>query len=205
MQTLTKKTSKGEILLREYLSLKYHWVKHEYNVRPDWLKWKTGNNLELDVFIPDLNLAFEFNGSHHLTSLIQKRRDLCKREMCEKKGVMLYTFSLQTLHYYAVTHGHTDGKYSDWFLKLTQVLEDYRSRFKDDKTVAPIWLPTPPEPKNSGRGFVRGMKQRKLPKKLQWTKRELKRRKEQALKYADVQEKESQSNKLRAIYKMFNS
>jgi hypothetical protein len=134
--------SKGELLLRKYLLIKYHWVKHQYNVRPDWLKYTTGNNLELDVYIPELNIGFEFNGAYHLTDKSQHERDLFKIDACKKHGVKLYIFSLQTLEAYARTRRHDVGKYEGWYNGLKEVLKDYRERFVNDKTVSIIRLPT---------------------------------------------------------------
>ena len=33
--------------------------------RPDWLKYTTGCNLELDYYCEELKLAFEYNGIQH--------------------------------------------------------------------------------------------------------------------------------------------
>jgi len=59
-----------------------------YNTRPDWLKFKTGNNLELDIFYPQLKLAIEVNGFSHQHNF-QKERDKFKRKRCRKKGIFL--------------------------------------------------------------------------------------------------------------------
>jgi hypothetical protein len=57
------------------------------------------NGLELDVYVPALNLAFEYQGQQHfhpvkawggLKSLgIQKSRDGTKIELCKKSGIRL--------------------------------------------------------------------------------------------------------------------
>lgn len=54
--------SRGEQLLRDIVDQKYGQEEIIYNSRPKWL-----NGLELDVYIPSLKLAFEFNGTicHH--------------------------------------------------------------------------------------------------------------------------------------------
>lgn len=59
-----------------------------FNKRPDFLEWKNGRNLELDIWIPKLNVAFEVNGIHH-QSLGQKERDRFKKIICEQKGIDL--------------------------------------------------------------------------------------------------------------------
>jgi hypothetical protein len=59
-----------------------------YNYRPDWLKYDSGNNLELDLYFPDIKFAIEVNGYHHKLRDI-KKKDQFKREQCEKNGVYL--------------------------------------------------------------------------------------------------------------------
>lgn len=62
--------------------------------RPDWL-----NGLELDVFIPELKLAFEYQGVQHYSPVDawggaaalarQQQRDATKRNSCALHGIML--------------------------------------------------------------------------------------------------------------------
>lgn len=60
-----------------------------YNHRPDWLKnEKTGKNLELDIFYPELKLAIEANGIFHKL-YSQKLRDSLKKSLCVKNGIKL--------------------------------------------------------------------------------------------------------------------
>lgn len=70
-------------------------------VRPDWLRNpETGRNLELDCYNHELRLAVEYNGEQHYNwpngfcsskeefiSLL--RRDLFKREVCNRLGIKL--------------------------------------------------------------------------------------------------------------------
>ena len=58
-----------------------------FNFRPDWLKnHETGQNLEIDIFYPTLNLAIEINGIFHgLES--QKKKDILKETICRKRGI----------------------------------------------------------------------------------------------------------------------
>lgn len=57
-----------------------------------------GKGLELDVFLPDLRLAVEFNGEHHYEELpffapleVTQLRDSEKRRLCEQAGIRLVT------------------------------------------------------------------------------------------------------------------
>ena len=52
-------------------------VKVKRNYRPNWLKNpETGKSLELDFYIPEINLGFEIQGQHHFTDSLQKERDI---------------------------------------------------------------------------------------------------------------------------------
>jgi len=74
----------------------------EENYRPDWLKNpKTKRNLELDFYLPDLQMAIEVQGQQHVrfvpffheTTAAFRRRlvyDRFKRLKCLERGVELY-------------------------------------------------------------------------------------------------------------------
>ena len=61
-----------------------------YNYRPNWLKWTTGNNLELDIFYPDFNFAVEVNGLQHRLLKENRARDEFKRQKCAERGIYLF-------------------------------------------------------------------------------------------------------------------
>lgn len=79
----------------------YHIVEEIYpsieiirHHRPSWLE-----GLELDIYIPSKNLAFEYQGLQHFQAVehwggeakleIQKEHDRRKKRICEKKGILL--------------------------------------------------------------------------------------------------------------------
>lgn len=71
------------------------------SVRPDWLKYKTGKNLELDCYNAELKLAIEYNGKQHYAFtdhfhrgdsdnfVSQVDRDKFKKKACRDRGITL--------------------------------------------------------------------------------------------------------------------
>lgn len=63
------------------------------------LNYSSGRQIELDVFIPSMNIAFEYQGKQHYDTTIShyiysdaenlKGRDVEKREICRKAGISL--------------------------------------------------------------------------------------------------------------------
>jgi len=83
------KLSLGEKLLRELVRVKFPNEKLEYNIKPDSLiNPNTGYKLELDIFIPNIHLAFEFQGSQH-GEYYQSFKDEIKKIWCENNGIKL--------------------------------------------------------------------------------------------------------------------
>ncbi|MDP9358727.1 MAG: hypothetical protein M3R02_26305 [Chloroflexota bacterium] len=78
-----------------------HWQER---VRPHWLKYTTGNNLELDLYNEPFKLAVEIQGPHHFRSVAgladaehsqtQQDRDTWKRHRCAALGIRLWTVSI---------------------------------------------------------------------------------------------------------------
>ena len=93
------KRSIGENRLYEIVKEQYPKEKILRNERPDWLKNDANHNLELDIFLPEIDLAFEYNGKQHREHVPffgtiaqfekQKRNDEIKRETCKSKGIVL--------------------------------------------------------------------------------------------------------------------
>ncbi|KFZ25660.1 MAG: hypothetical protein KQ78_02153 [Candidatus Izimaplasma bacterium HR2] len=50
---------------------------------------RTGNYLELDIWIPELRKAIEFNGTYWHSGYYSKYKDGIKREYCDKNGIDL--------------------------------------------------------------------------------------------------------------------
>jgi len=59
------------------------------NDRTQIVNPSTGNNLELDIWLPDLNKAIEYNGEHWHTEKNVKFRDNQKQIQCKEKGINL--------------------------------------------------------------------------------------------------------------------
>lgn len=95
--------SYGEKLLRNILESLLPEEEIWYNFRPNWLcNPRTGKNLELDVFIPRLKLAFEFHGEQHLSDLGQAQRDNTKRRLCKEQHIKLREITARQLSYFHV-------------------------------------------------------------------------------------------------------
>jgi len=59
------------------------------NDRTQILNINTGWNLELDVFLPELKKAIEYNGTYWHNNDYQKYKDLIKQDQCKEKGIEL--------------------------------------------------------------------------------------------------------------------
>ena len=76
-----------------------------HNIRPEWLKNKISlHNQELDIFIPSLNIAIEYQGRHHFIDIynnnekFKKTQQLDKEKfiMCKKLGIKIFYFTNDT-------------------------------------------------------------------------------------------------------------
>lgn len=95
-----------------------------YNVRPPWLRNPKSNaRLELDIFYPTLNLAFEYNGWQHNTVwpakgvglhevARQRQRDKVKYRQAAEHGVHLYVLKVHDL-----SDGSLPGRLREWIEK----------------------------------------------------------------------------------------
>jgi len=84
------KESKIERLIKRYFKTILFEKKVHYNYRPDWLKNpKTGCNLELDIYYPDLKFAVEVDGFVHEISKYQQEKDRYKDMICKERGIYL--------------------------------------------------------------------------------------------------------------------
>jgi hypothetical protein len=89
--------SQGEEMLKRRLQqLLPHYTPINNYKHPDLLH-STGWNMELDVYYPDLQLAFEYHGQQHYRHMLQGaflrqlRRDSEKHEACRKHNITLIT------------------------------------------------------------------------------------------------------------------
>lgn len=92
--------SRGEQTCKSFVE--FYFQKPFSKTRPDFLRNPvTGENLELDLYNPELKLAIEYNGAQHyqFNSFMHKNsrdrfqnqqyRDLIKKDLCEKQGITL--------------------------------------------------------------------------------------------------------------------
>lgn len=92
--------SRGESLLRQWLSMSFEGYEALYNYRElGIINDKTGHPLEIDIYYPELKLAYEFQGEGHYnetayanTEIVEEviRRDELKRKFCENNGITLF-------------------------------------------------------------------------------------------------------------------
>jgi hypothetical protein len=92
---------KPEDLVHRIVKYYYH-GKVERKTRPEWLvNPLTNYNLELDIFLPKENLAFEINGFHHQT-IYQINKDNIKKNLCGEKGIKLISINRISQIYSAI-------------------------------------------------------------------------------------------------------
>ena len=66
-------------------------IKVLSNTRSQIFNPKTERGLELDIFMPTLNKAIEYNGEYWHQNKDMKDRDLLKQQLCKSKGIKLLT------------------------------------------------------------------------------------------------------------------
>lgn len=89
LPAVNMKTSLGEEILRTLVKGRYKRTKILFNFRPDGLRNpKTNRKLELDIYLPKLKLAFEFQGSQH-AYFYQSFKDEVKVIWANKHGIRL--------------------------------------------------------------------------------------------------------------------
>ena len=84
----SKGWSKPEKEIAEYVKTIYFNEVIE-NDRTQIMNYKTGKNLELDIWIPELSKAIEYNGLHWHNNDKVKYRDNIKIKQCIEKGIDL--------------------------------------------------------------------------------------------------------------------
>jgi len=92
----TKQKSIFNIVKNYFPKRKVLW---EYKQHPELIYKKSKKNMELDVFVPSLNLAIEYQGEQHFFPVKifggperfkeNQRRDKEKRKACKKNGIIL--------------------------------------------------------------------------------------------------------------------
>ena len=83
------KSSKPEKIIVEYVKTIYSGTILE-NDRTQVKNYWSGKNLELDIFLPDVRKAIEFNGEYWHSSDKAKWYDEMKKKQCIKKKIDLF-------------------------------------------------------------------------------------------------------------------
>lgn len=117
--------------------------KHvKYNFRPDWLKnLSTGQNLELDIYFPEIALAIEVNGFSHLHNF-QKERDKIKSILCKDRGIFLITISDLSELFTSFTQRilrRYKADFSKIPVELFQEIANYKPSINKELTKRVIW------------------------------------------------------------------
>lgn len=104
MSNSVSTTSTGERLMKRFLDEMLPQALVIDNIRPDWLvNPKTGFQLELDRWYPELKVAFEFQGDQHFTDdpglPDRVYRDQLKRNLCAAQGINLVSCLAIDLEY----------------------------------------------------------------------------------------------------------
>jgi len=82
--------SKGEVEVRNFIESLG--IKVSPNNRSQIFNPETGNGFELDIFMPDLNKAVEYNGIYwHKEKKNRVNNDLLKQQLCKEKDINLLT------------------------------------------------------------------------------------------------------------------
>jgi len=81
------KSSKQEKEIQDYIeAFGYNIIRND---RTQIINPLTGKNLELDVWIPELNKAIEYNGTYWHKKLDKIKKDQIKIDQCKEKGIDL--------------------------------------------------------------------------------------------------------------------
>jgi len=90
---IEKTSSKAEREIQEYVKTLN--VKQINNDRSQILNKTTGRYLELDIYLPEINKAIEYNGKYWHSMPLAIERDKLKKEECERLGIDLFIIKEQ--------------------------------------------------------------------------------------------------------------
>ena len=107
------------------------------NYRPDWLKNpKTGRNLEVDFYLPEIDICIEIQGEHHYYDEGQKWKDAYKKSIILERNLWLLELSILQISP-NIIWGKIKKCFRDNFVKpfdnnwlLMQEFKDYRNNMK---------------------------------------------------------------------------
>jgi len=124
--------SKSEKLMIKYVN-NYFTDNTFIKIRPDWLKYTTGCNLELDYYCEELKLTFEYNGIQHYeyrpyfhnnnieNFYKQQERDKFKEQRCKEEGIYLIVIPHQYNCYNEEKlYKYIDEKIEEWEIETKQ-------------------------------------------------------------------------------------
>jgi len=135
--------SKGEKILRDLIKLKHPNTEVKYNYKPDWLTNPlTGRKLEIDIYLPNKKMAFEFQGGHH-RDYYQSFKDEIKRILCKEVGIKLFRVFPMDLRPFARRILHlNERKDKELFARVKDYMDkcemdqDVRVRFNEAGVMA---------------------------------------------------------------------